>query len=166
MQPIAYNISNRLHKRRTMNTIEKQQFIFGSILLLSNKLQALGDEIIPDITFKQFILLITISNLEQEEHSIQDIALLFGSSRQNTKKMIDVLAYKRYLNVTKSKKDSRSLDVQLTAKSYTFFEEHRDVGVKEMSELFSVFNQDDIDVNVQFLNKLLEQADAFKKEEI
>lgn len=61
MQQVAYN------KRQwiacfaggfLMDRIEKEENIIGYITLLSNKLAQFGDNILPDITFKQWFLLI------------------------------------------------------------------------------------------------------------
>ena len=46
-----------------MNRIDKEEMIIGYITLLSNKLTQFGDNILPDITFKQWFLLIMISKI-------------------------------------------------------------------------------------------------------
>lgn len=71
-----------------MNRIDKEEMIIGYITLLSNKLTQFGDNILPDITFKQWFLLIMISKMEIEEKSLNSIAEFVGTSRQNIKKML------------------------------------------------------------------------------
>lgn len=68
-----------------MNRTEKEQMIIGNISLLSNKLTQMGDEICPDITYKQFFILLVISKMELEEKNINSIAELVGTTRQNVK---------------------------------------------------------------------------------
>ena len=50
-----------------MNRTEKEEFIIGSISLLSNKITLFGDSIFPDITFKQWFLLMMISKMELQD---------------------------------------------------------------------------------------------------
>lgn len=145
-----------------MNIIEKRQFILGITFLLANKFQMIGDSIIPDITFKQWFLLLMISREEKQGHSVNDIALLIGSSRQNTKKMVTILEKKGYLKIEKSKTDRRSLRINLTKKTYQYLQENEDIGKEELSILFSIFQEDNIDSIVDFMQKLLLQTNNFE----
>jgi hypothetical protein len=66
------------------------QFLFfrhalGTIFVLANKFQIIGDSIIPDITFKQWFLLLMMFKEEQLEYSVNEIDVLISSSK-NTKK--------------------------------------------------------------------------------
>jgi DNA replication protein DnaD len=63
-----------------MNQTEKEQYVFGSILLLSNKLQSLGDKILTDLTLKQWFLLMMISKMGLKDPSVKEISDFTGTS--------------------------------------------------------------------------------------
>ncbi len=69
-----------------MNRTEKEEFIIGSISLLSNKITLFGDSIFPDITFKQWFLLMMISKMELQDKNLNNIAEFVGTTRQKCQK--------------------------------------------------------------------------------
>lgn len=138
-----------------MNRIDKEETIIGYITLLSKKLTQFGDGILPDITFKQWFLLIMIAKMEIEEKSLNSIAEFVGTSRQNIKKMLIPLENKGYVTVLKSELDARALKVELTEKSYQYFKENADVTAQETNELFELFSIDEIDSLMAGLEKLV-----------
>ena len=74
--------------------IPTKEFLFGSIFLLSNKLQALGDGYLKEITLKQWLLLIMIQTINKEQPSVTEVAAFMGSTRQNVRKMLEALEKK------------------------------------------------------------------------
>lgn len=138
-----------------MNRTEKEEYIIGSISLLSNKLTQLGDDIFPDITYKQWFLLLMISKMEPEEKNINSIALFVGTSRQNIKKMLKTLETKGYVVIGKSAFDSRALKVLLTDKTYQYFLENADIAAKETNQLFEQFSLDEINSLESNLEKMI-----------
>ncbi len=81
-----------------------------------------GDLMLTDITFPpQWFLLMMISKMEQQEKNINSIAEFVGSSRQNVKKMLNLLAGKGYVLIEKSSSDKRALNVNLTPKNLAVF---------------------------------------------
>lgn len=102
--------------------ISDKEYLFASIFLLSNKLQALGDIYLKEITLKQWLLLVSISALEKKPISVTELAAYIGSSRQNVRKMLEALASKGYVTLTQNTQDKRNLSVALTARTLDFFE--------------------------------------------
>ena len=95
-----------------MNRTEKEEYIIGFVSLISNKIVQFGDLMLTDITFPQWFLLMMISKMEQQEKTINSIAEFVGSSRQNVKKMLNLLAGKGYVLIEKSSSDKRALNVK------------------------------------------------------
>ncbi|MCI5620966.1 MAG: winged helix DNA-binding protein [Lachnospiraceae bacterium] len=139
-----------------MNRTEKEEYIIGCISLLSNKLTQFGDCILPDITFKQWFLLLMISKMEGEEKSINSIAEFVGSSRQNIKKMLKPLEEKGYVVIGKSTLDARALKVELTEKTYQYFSENAHAAEEETNKLFQSFSMSEIDNLMVNLEKMLQ----------
>ena len=138
-----------------MNRTENEEYIIGCVSLLSNKITQFGDSILPDITFKQWFLLIMISKMELREKSINSIAEVVGTTRQNVKKMLVPLENKGYVRIKKSDSDARALKVELTEKTFQYFTENDASAIRETNKLFSAFSTEEIDGLVCTLKKLL-----------
>lgn len=146
-----------------MNRTENEEYIIGCVSLLSNKIAQFGDSILPDITFKQWFLLIMISKMELREKSINSIAEVVGTTRQNVKKMLVPLENKGYVRIEKSDNDARALKVELTEKTYQYFTENDASTVRETNRLFSAFSTEEIDGFVCTLKKLLYSFEIYRK---
>lgn len=147
-----------------MDRTEKEEYIIGSISLLSNKITLLGDTIFPDITFKQWFLLLMISKIERQDKNLNSIAEVVGTTRQNVKKMLVPLKSKGYVTIEKSKNDARALNVELTEKTYQYFEENNEPTASEANKLFSPFSIAEIDSFVYTLEKLLRCFETHEKD--
>lgn len=147
-----------------MNRTENEEYIIGYISLISNKIAQFGDLILPDITFRQWFLLMMISKMEQQEKSINSIAEFVGSTRQNVKRMLNPLAGKGYVMIEKSSSDTRALNVKLTQKAYQYFSENDEPVAIEIDKLFSAFSMEEINNLTSTLNKLLCAIEIYGKE--
>ncbi len=146
-----------------MGRIEKEEFIIGSISLLANKLSQIGDVIFPDITFKQWFLLIVIEKMGKAEKNINDIAECMGTTRQNIKKMVSLLEPKGYVSISKSQQDARALKVQLTEKTYSYFKDNSVHAAQETNKLFEMFTSEELDDFVFKLQKLSQSVELYQK---
>ncbi|NBK23494.1 MAG: MarR family transcriptional regulator, partial [Spirochaetia bacterium] len=68
-----------------------QANIFGSFFTLSNRLQAAGDGLDEKMTLKQWLLVAVLIKSEEQALSVSELAQRMGSSRQNVKKMAQLL---------------------------------------------------------------------------
>jgi DNA-binding MarR family transcriptional regulator len=132
-----------------------EEYVFGSILLLSNKIQVWGDNIISDLTLKQWFLLALISKMENKNPTLNEISEFTGTSRQNVKKMLEHLDEKKYLKMKKSKVDARALNVSLLKKTYDYFNDNEENGAKAINSLFSEITDEDLNITYKTLEKLL-----------
>lgn len=120
--------------------VTAMEYIFGSIFLMSNKLQVLGDSYLEEITLKQWFLLMMIHNIGREKPSVTDVAFFIGSTRQNVRKMLNVLENKGYVEISVNPKDKRNLTVSLTAQTYQFFADFDERGEAFLQQLFHGIN--------------------------
>lgn len=147
-----------------MNRTENEEYIIGFISLLSNKITQFGDSILPDITFRQWFLLMMISKMEQQEKNINSIAEFVGTTRQNVKKMLTPLENKGYVLIEKSRSDARALNVELTEKAYQYFSENDEPTACETNKLFSAFSTEEIGNLAYTLKKLLCAFETYGKD--
>ena len=138
-----------------MDRTATEEYVFGSILLLSNKIQVWGDNIISDLTLKQWFLLILISKMENKNPTLNEISEFTGTSRQNVKKMLEHLDGKKYLKIKKSKTDARALNVSLLKKTYNYFADNEKKGAEAAASLFSEITDKELSVTCKALEKLL-----------
>lgn len=134
-----------------MNKTEKEEFIIGSIFLLANRINYFGDNLLPDITFKQWFLLIMISKMDIDEKNINSIAKFVGTTRQNIKKMLKPLETKGYVIISKSQQDARALKVELTQKTYQYFIDNDASTTYKANQLFEMFSDEEVN---EFMNNL------------
>lgn len=147
-----------------MSRTENEEYIIGSVSLISNKIMKFGDSIFPDITYRQWFLLMMISKMECQEKSINSIAEFVGTTRQNVKKMLVPLEKKGYVIIAKSSSDARALRVELTEKTYQYFSENDEPTIRETNKMFSTFSDEEINSLASALGKLLCSLDTYGKD--
>lgn len=149
-----------------MEINDKQKFIFGSIFLMANKLQVIGDKYLgkDDITTKQWFLTVMISQFPDNPPTLSEVAELMGSSRQNVKQLALKLEEKGFLNIEKDTEDARALRLKLTEKSKVFWERREEQDDQFLAELFRDLNREELDAMVSGFNKLFVKMDKLNKE--
>lgn len=138
-----------------MNRTDNEEYVFGSILLLANKFQIWGDNMLDDLTMKQWFLLMLISKMSIQNPTIKEVADFTGTSRQNVKKMLEHLEKKEYVSISKSEKDARALDVTLSRKTFEYFIANEKESAEAVNALFSAITDDELSITIQTLEKLL-----------
>ena len=104
-------------KKHQLENVKKpdsnQKICFGLILLLANRMQTKIDNYMEDLTLKQWLLLCMLSNIKEEAINVNNLASVVGYSRQNVKKMVDILVKKEYLILEASTTDKRAFEIFL-----------------------------------------------------
>jgi len=138
-----------------MDRTASEEYVFGSILLLSNKIQVWGDNILTDLTLKQWFLLMLISKMENNNLTLNKISEFSGTSRQNVKKLLEHLDKKKYLKIKRSRKDARALNVSLLKKTYYYFKNNEIKGAESVNSLFFNITNKELSITCKTLEKLL-----------
>lgn len=148
-----------------MDTIDKQKYIFGSIFLIANKLQVLGDQYLGrgGITTKQWLLTVMISQFHDKSPTLSEVAELMGSSRQNVKQLALKLEKKGFLNIQKDDMDARALRLKLTDKCQAFWEQRQKQDEQYVEELFKDFSMEEIDATFKGFGKLFGKIEQLEK---
>ena len=149
-----------------MARTDNEEYFFGSILLLANKLQVWGDGLLEGITLKQWFLLMLISKMDHRNPTVKDIANFSGTSRQNVKKMLEYLAMEGYVKLSKSQTDARALSVCLTKKTFEYFRTNAQKGADAVNGLFLNISENELKMAIQVTDALLsalEKTDNEKK---
>ncbi|MDC7229627.1 MAG: MarR family transcriptional regulator [Sphaerochaetaceae bacterium] len=97
-----------------MSDDEIKANVFGSLFLVANRLQVLGDSIDEQVSTKQWLLLAVLFSCENQKCSLTELSKKTGSSRQNVKKMAAILEKRGFLELTRSELDKRTVEVAPT----------------------------------------------------
>ncbi|MFA1015936.1 MarR family winged helix-turn-helix transcriptional regulator [Dubosiella newyorkensis] len=149
---------------RFSDTTENQEkAIFSSIFILGNKLQAIFDQHIPDLTLKQFMLL-SLVRQANEPMSLSQYGLMLGCSRQNVKKLAKSLEQKGFVTLGSHQKDPRALQVFPTSKVEIFFKTSFFQYQEDLKSLFEVYTPQEIEALFTLLSKLYIGIEHLEKE--
>ena len=106
---------NDLIAKFSDTTENQRKAIFSTLFIAGNKLQTLFDSRIPEVSLKQFMLL-SIVRQSKEQLTFTQLGNLLGCSRQNVKKLADVLAKKGFITIQQSPHDTRAMCICPTEK--------------------------------------------------
>ena len=132
-----------------------QEYVFGAVLLLANKLQVWGEGLVDELTMKQWFLLVFISRMTTPRPSVTQVAEFTGTSRQNTKKMLALLDAQGFVDLAPSTSDGRALSVGLTDKTWACFADNQARAVQAAAALFEGVTDEDLAGAVHTLEHLL-----------
>lgn len=138
-----------------MKKSELEQIVFKNIFLVSNRVQAKGDQISNELTLKQWVLLLLLLKNKMKEPTINDLAEAMKVTRQSVKKMVTILEKKEYLLVEKSSRDSRALCLSPTKKAYDFFKENKDLGKEILNSMFKGIEVKELTLFLDILQRML-----------
>jgi DNA-binding MarR family transcriptional regulator len=141
-------------------TLYKQKYIFGSVFLLRNKLQIIIDHGLADanVTTKQWFLMAVMEEFFDAPPALGELAEAMGSSHQNVKQIALKLQKKGFLDMEKDQQDRRVIRLKLTDKCHLFWQYRQEEIENFFVELFSNFNQSEINLLYLGMKKLTDKV--------
>lgn len=143
-------------------TENQRKAIFSTLFIAGNRLQTLFDNRIPKISLKQFMLL-SIIRQSKEPLTFTQLGDLLGCSRQNIKKLADVLVKKGFITIQQSPHDTRAMCICPTEKVNDYFQNDFSKYQKELKYLFEVYTDEEIETLFILLSKLYAGIDNLEK---
>lgn len=131
----------------------QRKAIFSTLFIAGNKLQTLFDRHIPEVSLKQFMLL-SIVRQSNEMLTFTQLGNLLGCSRQNVKKLADVLKKKGFILIRQSPHDTRALCICPTEKANDFFQNVFSEYQEKLKWLFEVYSDKEVETLFVLLSKL------------
>lgn len=158
------NTENLINKF-SCSTENQRKAIFSTLVIAGNKLQTLFDNHIPEVSLKQFMLL-SIVRQSKEQLTFTQLGNLLGCSRQNIKKLADVLEKKGFITIQQSPHDIRAMCICHTEKANDFFVNDFSEYQEELKYLFEVYTDKEIETLFLLLTKLYAGIENLEKREI
>ncbi len=143
-------------------TQNQKKAIFSTLFIVGNRLQTLFDNHIPKISLKQFMLL-SIVRQSKEQLTFTKLGTILGCSRQNIKKLADVLVKKNFITIQQSPNDTRAMCICPTEKVNDYFQNDFLEYQEELKYLFGVYTEKEIETLFILLSKLYSGIDNLEK---
>lgn len=143
-------------------TENQRKAIFSSLFIVGNKLQTIFDNHIPQISLKQFMLL-SIVRQSREPLTFTQLGNILGCSRQNIKKLAEILEKKGFVVMQKSPHDTRAICICPTDKVNDFFENDFSKYQEELQYLFEVYTDEEIKTLFILLSKMYAGIENLEK---
>ena len=144
------------------STEKQQRSIFNSLFIITNKLQTIFDNHISELSLKQFLLLSTVRQSE-EPLTFTQLGELLGCSRQNIKKIADVLTKKGFVTIEKSPAAPRAMCICPTEKADVYFQTDFSEYQGELKYLFDVYTEDEVKKLFTLLSMLYKGVECLEK---
>lgn len=142
-----------------MDEIESEKmktYIYGGMFAIANRLQVLGDKFDENISTKQWFLIAIIESFREEKPTISMTAERMGTSRQNVKKMAQILANKGFLDIVKDENDARIQRLISTKYCREYFAARANREEQYIEDLFKNFD-------VEMLSTMCKCLSQFEK---
>lgn len=148
--------------RFSSTTENQEKAIFSTLFIAGNQLQTLFDNHIPEVSLKQFMLL-SIVRQSKDALTFTQLGNLLGCSRQNIKKLAEVLMKKGFITIRQSPNDTRAMCICPTKKVNDFFQKDFFKYQEELKYLFEVYTDEEIETLFVLLSKLYAGIENLEK---
>jgi len=150
-----------LYERFGENTLTRMQALFASIFILQNRLQTSYEKAQDELTMKQWLML-TMTGVCPEPHTLTNVSVYLGCSRQNTKQLAMALSKKGYIRMVLGAQNSVNIELTEKAAGYEkkMGKRHEDV----LKLLFSDFSEEEITLFFRLYRKLYTGVELIETE--
>ena len=136
--------------RKSVN-MGDEAFVFGSIFIMANRLQILGDELDGKLTTKEWLFMGVLLK-EETAPGLTELSYKLGYSRQNTKRIASSLQKKGFIEIEKDENDSRISRLKVKKESFSFFKNREKIEENFILDLYRGIDKEAI---VELRNGLL-----------
>lgn len=128
--------------------IESSYFLLGLLSAFENRFQAIADNTMKEISWKQFFSVICI-NLCKTPPTVKELAEIMGSSHQNVKQILLKPEKKGFVTLTVDENDKRKQRIELTDYCREFCEKNDEMSMALMKKMFEGVSEEQLQVTIQ-----------------
>jgi Transcriptional regulators len=151
-----------------MQEYSLMQQTYATLFSLANKLQLQGDRYLEHLTSRQFMAILAVLHLPEEETTLNNIARKLGTSKQNVNVLMANIEKRGYVNIVPSPRDKRAMNVRLTDSGEKVMLECGKKGIAFFTDLFHEFTAEELETLWGLLKKLYrfdgEEQDGFEED--
>ena len=133
--------------------VESSYFLIGLLSAFENRFQAVADNAIKVISWKQFFAVICI-NMCKEKPTVKELAEIMGSSHQNVKQILLKLEKKGFVQITTDEKDKRKQRIELTNYCREFCAKNDAMSAMAIGKMFEGISQEQLQATIQTIVKI------------
>lgn len=133
--------------------IELSYFLLGLLSAFENRFQAVADNAMKEISWKQFFAIICI-NLCKSPPTVKELAEIMGSSHQNVKQILLKLEKKGFVSITADDKDRRKQRIVLTEYCRDFCAKNDEMSASIMKKMFSGISNEQLQMTIQTIMQM------------
>lgn len=128
--------------------IPPEYFLLGLMSAFENRFQTIADNVMKEISWKQFFAIICIS-MCTESPTINELSEILGSSHQNVKQILLKLESKGFIKFQEDKEDKRKQRITVTKKCLKFCEKNNETSSQIMQKMFEGISEKDIQTTIK-----------------
>ena len=128
--------------------IPPEYFLLGLMSAFENRFQTIADNVMKEISWKQFFAIICIS-MCKEPPTINELSEILGSSHQNVKQILLKLENKGFIKFQEDKQDKRKQRIAVTQKCLNFCQKNNETSSQIMQKMFEGISEKDIQTTIK-----------------
>lgn len=132
--------------------------VFSTLFIAGNRLQTIFDSNIPELSLKQFMLL-SVARQAKEPMNFSCLGKILGCSRQNIKKLAQMLEKKGFVKFQASPADPRAICVLPTYRGEEYFKKDFLPYQRGLEYLFQVYSDKEVETLFRLLMKIYDGID-------
>lgn len=139
---------------KALRELHLMQQTYATFFSVTNKFQAQGDSYFEKLTSRQYMIMLAIAHLPEEDTTLINIAKKLETSKQSAQSLITNLEKKGYLVTSASKRDKRAINVTITELGKQIMVECGENAVTLLSDIFNDFTTQELETLWSLLKKL------------
>ncbi|BFH14208.1 MarR family winged helix-turn-helix transcriptional regulator [Paenibacillus melissococcoides] len=139
---------------KELEALHMMQQIYASLFSVTNKVQVQGDCYFNGLTARQFLTLLAILHLPEDETTFKNIAMKLGTTKQNISSLVSSLKEKGVVTLKPSKLDKRANNVLVTERGKDILLSCGKASIYFMADIFQKFTHEELKTFWTLLQKL------------
>lgn len=142
------------------SNIPSNYYLLGLISAFENRFQAMADNTMQEISWKQFFAIICI-NMCKEAPTLKELSDILGSSHQNVKQILLKLEKKNFIRFQADETDKRKQRIMLTDYCREFCEKNDEMSKSIMEKMFDGITEEDIATTIKTIIRIEKNLRGF-----
>lgn len=132
-----------MQNEREIGDVDAGYMVFGQVFAVANRLQRVLDVALPEVTTKQWWLMVILSRFE-EPPTLGELAKAADTSYQNTKQILTKLVEKGFVELVPDEADGRVSRVVATEKLSEWGQKTEDESKRFMAEMYAGLSKEEL----------------------